>query len=101
MDNIILMILLGLILFFLIQLALRWFNCWYWKINHRLHTLEDMSAALRSANQTLQETNRAMQDVRALLLTQNGQVPVNTTPAPPAAPTPPPAASAEDNIPDL
>lgn len=118
MENMIPLIILASVVFFLIQLALRWFNCWYWKINHRLHALEDMSATLRSVSQSLQESNRAIQDMRMLLMVQSGVDPVPAPAAPaapapapqPTAPTPPPAAPApqpappapaEDDIPDL
>lgn len=106
------------LILFLVMLALRWVNCWYWKINHRLHALEDMNQAMENALKISRETNQALQDIRTVLLVQNGHIPLQgpvaaSVPVPPApfAQAPqsaseipfvrPSAAPAEDEIPDL
>lgn len=37
----------SLLIIFFIFLAMRWFNCWYWKINERTKLLEEQNALLK------------------------------------------------------
>lgn len=46
-------IIIGLIIFLLIYLVLRYFNCWYWKINRRVEQNDEIIRLLKELNEKL------------------------------------------------